>query len=71
MKIKNSLKLILYILPSIALVIALKLMVHYLEIKIIPLNALFSALIGANIFLLGFLISGVLSNYKENEKLPG
>lgn len=71
MKIKNSLKLILYILPSIALVIALKLIVHYLEIEIIPLNALFSALIGANIFLLGFLISGVLSNYKENEKLPG
>jgi hypothetical protein len=68
---KRSMKLILYVLPCVAGVIALKLVVHRLSWGIIPLNAIFSALIGANVFLIGFLISGVLSDYKESEKLPG
>ncbi len=71
MTLRRSLKLILYVLPYLAGVIAVKLVVHRLEWEIIPLNAIFSALIGANVFLIGFLISGVLSDYKESEKLPG
>jgi len=71
MNLKRSMKLILTVLPSVAGVIALKLVVHRLSWEIIPLNAIFSALIGANVFLIGFLISGVLSDYKESEKLPG
>ena len=34
------------------------------------LNALFSSLVAGTIFLIGFLISGVLSDYKESEKIP-
>jgi hypothetical protein len=34
-------------------------------------NAIVSGIIGANIFLLGFLMSGVLSDFKESEKIPG
>ena len=34
------------------------------------LNALFTSLVAGTIFLIGFLISGVLSDYKESEKLP-
>ena len=71
MNLRNALKLILYILPYVAAVIGVKLVVHRLDCEIIPLNAIFSALIGANVFLIGFLISGVLSDYKESEKLPG
>ncbi len=52
-------------------VIAAKLVVHRLGWEIIPLNAIFSALIGATVFLMGFLISGVMSDYKESEKIPG
>ena len=71
MKLRNALKLILYVLPFVAAVIGAKLVVHRLDFEIVPLNAIFSALIGANVFLLGFLISGVLSDFKESEKLPG
>src|SRR5512139_813773 len=71
MNLKRSMKLILTVLPYMAGVIALKLVVHRLSWEFIPLNAIFSALIGANVFLIGFLISGVLSDYKESEKLPG
>jgi hypothetical protein len=34
------------------------------------LNALFTSLVAGTIFLIGFLISGVLADYKESEKIP-
>ncbi len=37
----------------------------------ISINPLFSGIVAANIFLMGFLLSGVLSDYKESERLPG
>jgi len=70
-KVKNSVKLIMSVGPYVIGVIAAKLFVHRLNLEIIPLNAIFSALIGANVFLMGFLISGVMADYKESERLPG
>jgi predicted membrane chloride channel (bestrophin family) len=68
---KKSMKLILQVLPYVGIVIILKLTAHYLDLEFISLNAIFSALIGANVFLIGFLISGVMADYKESEKIPG
>lgn len=59
------------VLPVVGLIIILKLLVHQLGLEFISLNPLFSGFIVANIFLLGFLLAGVLSDYKESEKLPG
>jgi hypothetical protein len=56
---------------SVAAVIALKLAAHGLGWEIISLNPLFSGIIAANVFLMGFLLSGVLADYKESERLPG
>jgi predicted membrane chloride channel (bestrophin family) len=70
MSFKHSTGLVLKVVPWIALVIVAKLVVHYLGYEFVPLNPIFSALVGANVFLLGFLISGVLADYKEGEKLP-
>jgi len=58
-------------LPTVVLIILLKAGAHALGYEVISLNAIFSGIIGANVFLLGFLLSGVLSDYKESEKLPG
>jgi hypothetical protein len=63
--------LALKVLPVIILVIILKLLAHQFSLEFISLNPLFTAIVTANIFLLGFLIAGVLSDYKESEKLPG
>ena len=54
-----------------AVVVAAKVGVHLLSWEVISLNALFTGIIAANVFLMGFLLSGVLSDYKESEKLPG
>lgn len=59
------------VLPFIILILLAKLVVHSQGWEFITLSSLFTALISANIFLIGFLISGVLVDYKEAEKIPG
>ena len=58
-------------LPVTLVLCIIKFAIHYLDFEFISLNPLFSGLLAATVFLLGFLISGVLSDYKESEKLPG
>lgn len=64
-------RLALKTIPFVAVIILAKFFVHSLGYEFLTLNALFTALISANIFLIGFLISGTLVDYKESEKLPG
>lgn len=64
-------KLALKVIPIIILVAVLKFAAHSFQAEFLNLSALFTALISANIFLVGFIVSGVLSDYKEGEKLPG
>jgi hypothetical protein len=54
----------------VALLLAAKTVAHLLGWEVITVNPLFSGIVAANVFLMGFLISGVLSDYKEAEKLP-
>lgn len=58
------------IMPVMIMVALLKFLAHKLRFEIMDLNALFTSLVAGTIFLIGFLISGVLSDYKESEKLP-
>ncbi|PZX18193.1 hypothetical protein LX69_01233 [Breznakibacter xylanolyticus] len=58
------------ILPVILLVATLKLVAHHLQLEVMELNALFTSLVAGTIFLIGFLLSGVMADYKESEKLP-
>lgn len=66
----NKWSIAIKILPIVLIVIILKFITHKFGFEIMDLNALFSSLIAGTIFLIGFLISGVLSDYKESEKLP-
>ncbi len=69
--INSRWKLALKTLPFVVVIVLLKFVVHQYGYEFLNLNALFTAIISANIFLIGFLISGVLVDYKESEKLPG
>jgi len=55
----------------VGIVIVLKLIAHWFGWEIISLNPLFSGIVAANVFLMGFLLTGVLTDYKESERLPG
>ena len=77
MKLKNLFPqvkkwyLVIKIIPILIIIFVLKLIFYRYGFEIITLNALFTSLIAATTFLIGFLISGVISDYKESEKLPG
>lgn len=62
--------LTLRILPIVLGVILLKALLVYTDWQPLPLTALVTAVVSANVFLLGFLISGSLPDYKEAERLP-
>jgi hypothetical protein len=57
--------------PLAALAVLAKLAVDQLGWDTIELNPLYSGLVAANVFLLGFLLAGTLADYKESERLPG
>jgi hypothetical protein len=69
--INSRWSLALRTIPYVAVIIFLKFIAHYFNYEFLALSSLFTAIISANIFLIGFLISGTLVDYKESEKLPG
>lgn len=64
-------KIAVKVVPFVVGIVFLKFLAHYFGYEFLSLNSLFTAIISANIFLIGFLISGTLVDYKESEKLPG
>lgn len=70
-RIIENYRLLLKTLPFVAIIMAVKYAVHLLGYEFIELNALFTSFVAANVFLLGFLMAGVLADFKESEKLPG
>lgn len=71
MSVHSKWRLALKTLPIVLFAVLLKVGANYFDLEFLSLNSLFTALISANIFLIGFLISGTLVDYKESEKLPG
>ena len=63
--------LLIKIIPILLAIFIAKLIIHWLGYEIVDLNALFTSIIAATTFLIGFLIAGVITDYKESEKIPG
>lgn len=56
---------------QVLLLCGIKLVVHFCGLEMITVSPLFSALVASTVFLLGFLLNGVLTDFKESEKIPG
>jgi hypothetical protein len=57
----------------VAVVVALSLSktaIHWFGLEFLTLNALFTSAIASAVFIIGFLLSSVLADYKEAERLP-
>jgi len=63
--------LALKVLGIALMILIVKLIVHFLGFEPFSNNPLFSTAIGGMTFLIGFILAGTLSDYKESEKLPG
>lgn len=71
MALNNRYYLLLRVTAAVALLVGAKLVVHQLSWEVLTINPLFSGIVAANIFLMSFLLSGVMSDFKESERLPG
>jgi hypothetical protein len=71
MKLPSQYRLLLRVGVVVALIVAAKGVAHVLNWEALSVNPLFTGIVAANVFLLGFLLAGVLSDYKESERIPG
>jgi hypothetical protein len=63
-------KIIFKALPYVVVFVVVKIVLHFVWGEFIILDGLMTAIISTNIFLIGFIFSGILTDYKEAEKLP-
>lgn len=64
-------KMALRVIPFLIAIAAAKYLAYVYGWEFLQMNGIFAALISATIFLFGFNLSGVLSDFKAGEKLPG
>jgi predicted membrane chloride channel (bestrophin family) len=57
--------------PWVLVVLAFKLVVELTDSHLFQLSPLLAGAIGAEVFILGFLLNGTAGDFKEAEKLPG
>lgn len=69
---KNKYHLLVSVLPVMFIAAGFKIAIHYLGWEIIPagMSSFFPSILTGIIFLLGFLLAGVVTDYKESEKIP-
>lgn len=71
MNIVKRFRLLLRVVPIVAVLIAAKVALHEFNFEFIALTGLVPSLVAGAIFITGFLLSHVLADYKEAERLPG
>lgn len=64
-------RLLIAALPWVAVVIALKAVIEATDAHFLELSPLLAGALGAEVFILGFLLNGTAGDFKEAEKLPG
>ena len=66
----KKLRIGIWTLVIVAFLIAAKFFIHAWEFEFFSLNALFTSAIAGAIFIMGFLLAGIMADYKEAEKVP-
>ncbi len=64
-------RLLIGALPWAAAVVVLKALAHALDVEVLNLSPLLAGAIAAEVFILGFLLTGTAGDFKEAERLPG
>jgi len=52
------------------IIVAIKYFLHYLDVEIITLGSLHTSVIAGTFFVIGFLLSATIADYKESERIP-
>ncbi|MHB1086661.1 MAG: hypothetical protein ACYCZ0_02825 [Minisyncoccota bacterium] len=57
-------------LAVVLILVAAKYFIHAFALEFLSINALFTSAIAGAIFIMGFLLAGIIADYKEAEKVP-
>ena len=64
-------RLLLQVLPVAAVMVLLKWLYDLSPLKHLELSPLLGGVIAAEVFIVGFILSGTAADFKEAERLPG
>lgn len=67
---RKKFRLFFSVATIVLLLSAIKVVVHYFGFEVLELNRLLTSGIGGAIFIIGFLLSSILADYKEAERIP-
>jgi hypothetical protein len=70
LSMRRRLHLFFSVVIIVLLLSVAKAVIHWLNVEFLTLNPLFTSAIAGAIFIIGFLLSSILSDYKESERLP-
>jgi hypothetical protein len=70
MNILNRFRLFLNVIAVVAVLVAAKLALHAFGLEFLTLDALFPSIVASAIFIIGFLLSSLIPDYKEAERTP-
>jgi hypothetical protein len=68
--LRKRFRLFLTVIAVVLVLSVIKAAVHWLGLEFLSLNSLFTSAIAGAIFIIGFLLSSVLADYKEAERMP-
>lgn len=63
-------RIFLYALSGALLVVAVKYVMHYFNLELIEQSSLHNSVVSSVTFVLGFLLSATIADYKETERIP-
>lgn len=66
----SAYRIFIFTLLATALVVGVKYIFHFFHLEVIVLGSLHSSAISGVIFVIGFLLSSTISDYKEAERIP-
>lgn len=70
MDIKQRLRLFLNVILIVAVLVLAKMVVHVFRVEFFILDTLFSSIVASAIFIVGFLLTSTLPDFKEAERIP-
>ena len=70
MDFRRRFRLFLNVVAIVAILIAVKFAIHFFHVEFLGLDTLFSSIVAGTIFIIGFLLTGLLPDFKEAERMP-
>lgn len=70
MDIRRRFRLFLNVVAIVTGLILAKIGIHLFHVEFLVLDTLFSSVVAGTIFIIGFLLTGLLPDYKEAERVP-